>query len=99
MKINYLSFNISELEEIEDLLIQNEINQFQVIDRVLARSKSGTPRMDTSVWPGYNSVIIVQSSLDETEKLHKLVVDFNNNTINPDERIIFCSLSLDKYEE
>jgi len=91
MNMIYLTFNISELEEILALLDALDITQYQVFDMVCAHTTGGTPRMDTPVWPGYNAAIMIQVDTAMTALIIQKITDFNNQTSSPDERITLCS--------
>ncbi len=48
------------LERITTLLEANEVNDYQVADRIIAKNVKGAPRFDTPVWPGYNVSVTMQ---------------------------------------
>jgi hypothetical protein len=97
MKFFYCTCNISVTERITELLDANKISGYQVIDRVLAKPFRGNPRLDTSVWPGVNAVILIQTVSDEqSEKVHSLLAGFNSSSAeNENELITVCSWRTD----
>jgi hypothetical protein len=97
MNMIYLTVNVSELEEILALLDANNIRQYQVIEQVSARTTGATPRMNTAVWPGYNSIIMVQASDAETELLLSQIQSFNDQSHTAEERVILCSWKVDAF--
>lgn len=94
----YCTCNVSVLEDLKGLLDNNNIRDYQVIERVTAKNKTGVPRFDTPVWPGYNSSVIMQIS--EEDKIHKLIEairEFNRNVLHEDELVTVCTWKLEDY--
>jgi len=99
MKFIYCTCNVSVSERITALLEANQVHDYQLIDRVIAKNVIGDPRFDTAVWPGYNVTITMQFSNDEKAAL---VIDilrqFNSESaFNNDELLTVCSWTLDTY--
>lgn len=88
MKIIYIILNVSISDYFLEKLTETGLTDFQIIEKVSSRSSCGNPRMNTSVWPGYSSVFIIQS--DDDRKIRE-IFDFinthNNNRVNDDELI------------
>lgn len=59
------------LEAITDLLDEMKFVDYQVIEQVTAKSQFGVPRLNTAIWPGYNSSVLVQES--DSEKVTALI--------------------------
>jgi hypothetical protein len=59
------------LETLKLLLDETECADYQVIEQVTARSRWSEPRLNTAVWPGYNSSILVQEA--DPEKAQSLI--------------------------
>jgi len=97
MKMIYLTFNISELEDVLELLAKNKIEQFQVFDTVCANTIGSIPRMNTPVWPGYNAVITLQIDEAGANKFTSIIKHFNEQSENANERITLCSWQLDSF--
>lgn len=97
MKMIYLTFNISELEDVQKLLTENKIEQYQVFDTVCANTAGSIPRMNTPIWPGYNAVIMVQINEASADKLTGIIKYFNEQADNPNERITLCLWQLDSF--
>ncbi len=87
MKFIYITCNVSMLETVTSLLDEEEITDYQVMEQVTAKSSYSSPRLNTAVWPGYNSSVFIQesdknkvSSLIETiNRMNQSV--FNNNEL------------------
>lgn len=96
MKIIYLIVNISQLEIILETIKHLGLKDYQVSEQVLSSSSDADPRMNTSVWPGYSSGILIQC-YDEEQKqqLFKTIQKHNTECINHDERIKAFSWNAD----
>ena len=97
MKFIYCTCNVSVSERITALLEENDVHDYQLIDRVIARNVIGDPRFDTAVWPGYNVTITMQFSDDQkAEAVIGMLLRFNKEAaFNEDELLTVCSWSLD----
>jgi hypothetical protein len=99
MKFIYCTCNVSVSERITALLESNEVHDYQLTDRVIARNVIGDPRFDTPVWPGYNVTISMQfSNNDKATRIIDMLKTFNKETAaNNDELITVCSWDIDNY--
>jgi hypothetical protein len=99
MKFIFCTCNVSMLERVIGLLEANEVNDYQVTDKIITRSVKGAPRFDTAVWPGYNVNITMQIT-DNTKSatILNLLRNYNNdNGSNDDELLTVCSWEMDNY--
>ncbi len=98
MKMVYITCNVSVRDPLLKMLEENNIKDYQVIEQVPAKSVKGDPRLNTAVWPGYNSSILVQFSDDVRAKeiIQKIKV-FNQKAFNDNELVTLCSWTLDDY--
>jgi hypothetical protein len=87
------------LERVTNLLEANEVNDYQVADKIIAKSVKGSPRFDTAVWPGYNVTITMQITNNmKSEMILSILRNFNKeNTTNTDELLTVCSWEIDNY--
>lgn len=88
MKFIYITCNVSMLEAITDFLDETECLNYQVMEQVTAKSSFAEPRLNTAVWPGYNSSVIVQEA--DGAKIASVVEEINRiNTkaFNPGELV------------
>jgi len=98
MKIIYLVINVSILEIVLDKIKAMEITDYQIIEQVLSHESLVNPRMNTSVWPGYSSAIIIQSDQDEKiQSLFAEIKNFNSESVNDEERIRAFSWNTEMY--
>ncbi len=98
MKMIYISCDVTVVEELIELLESTKIENYQVIEKITAKSQNGVPRFNNAVWPGYNSAIFIQ--IDNEQKSLDLIVklrEFNKKIINQDELLTVCSWNLDEY--
>lgn len=99
MKFIYCTCNVSVSERITALLDENQVHDYQLIDRVIAQNVIGNPRLDTAVWPGYNVTITMQFSDDDKAAfVIGLLRKFNKESaFNNDELLTVCSWTMDNY--
>jgi len=98
MKMIYCTGNIEILEDFHETLEEQGVENYQIIDRVLAQSENSQPRFDTPVWPGYNFSVLIQVKDNERAKsLIKLINNFNTDASRDSELITYCSWSLEKF--
>ena len=78
MKIIYCTFNVSIREPLIQLLEENGVQEYQLIEEVLARPLKAMPRFNTPVWPGYNSALIMQFQEDqEAGNMLDIIKEYN----------------------
>ncbi len=88
MKIIYIILNVSNLETIISHLNRIGFTDYQFVEKIASVSSKGNPRLNTSVWPGYSSGIIIQTEDEEkTEILINTLRQHNANRFNDDEII------------
>lgn len=87
------------LERITNLLEANEVNDYQVADKIIAKSIKGDPRFDTAVWPGYNVAITMQIIDNwKAELILEILRNLNKeNAASSDELLTVCSWEMDNY--
>ncbi len=96
MKIIYLIVNVSQLDIILETIKQIGLKDYQVSEQVLSSSSDADPRMNTSVWPGYSSGVLIQCSDDEQKQhLFSEIQKHNTECINQDKRIKAFSWNAD----
>lgn len=87
MKSLYLICNVSVLNEIQKILEEMDLNNFQIYSEVTGKNPIGDARFNSSVWPGHNSAIICLCSEEESQILISKIKDFNCNAINENEKV------------
>jgi hypothetical protein len=86
MKIIYIVLNVSCLESFMQLLHAHLVKNFQIIEKAQSVAVLGQPRMDTSVWPGYSSCVVIQEQNNAVvEAVLSEVRKHNKNRLNDDE--------------
>ena len=98
MKLIYCTCNVSMLETLVEVIEEEKISEYQIIEQVLAKSRRSEPRLNTPVWPGYNSAAFMQ--VNDEEKVTHLVNHIkaiNSSAFNPAELITLCIWKLDDY--
>jgi hypothetical protein len=98
MNMVYITCNASVQEQIQEILDNTNIREYQIVDQVMSKTKVSTPRFNNPVWPGYNTVFFCL--INETEKvetLMKKLKEFNQNAFNNTELITVCTWPLQYY--
>jgi hypothetical protein len=87
------------MDQVISLLEANEVNSFQVANRIIAKSIKGAPRFDTPIWPGYNVSITIQITDDEkAATVVNLLKAFNKeNAGTDDELLTVCTWKMESY--
>ena len=98
MKIVYCTCNVSVLDallkQVDDLGVEN----YQVMEQVIARNARGDNRLNTPVWPGFNSTVIMQIADDaKVAELMSAIREFNKLAFNDNELVIAASWTVDDY--
>lgn len=100
MEFIYITCNVSMLEAITNLLDEEKFTDYQVIEQVTAKSNYSLPRLNTAVWPSYNSTIFIQES--DTEKVSVFIdkiKEMNQSAFNNGELIALFAWNINKYLE
>ncbi|MDY6862313.1 MAG: transcriptional regulator [Thermodesulfobacteriota bacterium] len=66
MKLLLIIYDAEYDEELTEHLNRSGIKAFSKLEKVLGKGKKSSPKMDSSVWPGFNSGIII--GVDEKEE-------------------------------
>ena len=97
MKMIYCTCNVSVIEGLQELLDKCHVQDYQIIDQVIARNEKGEPRFNTPIWPGYNSIALMQVS--EEEKVRRVIMairEYNRSVVTDDELITVCTWNLEE---
>jgi hypothetical protein len=76
-----ISCDISYLDDMVQHITMLGLSNYFIIDRVLGKFPQGEPRLDTAIWPGYNSMIISIVTEDEAEQLKTLILGINQESL------------------
>lgn len=87
------------MERLVNLLDTNHVTDYQINEKVIARGRTGSPRFDNPVWPGYNISITMQFDDDDSAAaVIDILRDFNKTiSSSRDELITVCSWKMDNY--
>ncbi len=98
MKFIYCTCNISMKNRVLKTLEARGVHDYQIVDEVAAKPLQGTPRLNTAVWPGYNTTIHMQFSDDnKAAAVMETLREFNKEAKTETELITACSLPMDDY--
>jgi len=98
MKMVRLVCNINVLREVIGVLQQNHVAEYEVVREVTGKGVKGDPRLNTPVWPGLNSTVMIPFRENEkADAVVRKIREFNRNGHNDNENIICCSWSMDEY--
>lgn len=75
MQFIYITCNVSKQEPLRLLLNDLGFSEYQVIEKLTARSQWGEPREDTAVWPGFNISVLIQEP--DPAKVDRLFVELS----------------------
>lgn len=95
MKMIYITANISVLPQIKEILEDIKVNSYQIVERAAAKPERGDRRMDTAVWPGYNSIVFVQVDQEKHQLLNQKLLAVNQQVANDNELIFWASWQLE----
>lgn len=96
MKHINIHCDVAQANEIIVIIEQCNISSYQVIDKVKVKNRLGDPRMNNSVWPGYNVLIMLQ--VRETNKFDLLkenIINYNKNVSNINQYITLEAWDID----
>lgn len=98
MKLIYCTCNVSILDALVKKVDEIGVDSYQIIEKVLAKNEKGDSRLDTAVWPGYNSAVIMQIQ-DETKAkaIMETIREFNKSAFNENELVIAGLLSTNDF--
>jgi len=95
MKMVCCACDISVLDELLRLIDESKALSYQVIDECTGKLPGCLPKMNNAVWPGHNSLILIQfSATDEANSLIESIQTCNRNETNVNEKITCFSLTL-----
>jgi hypothetical protein len=98
MKLIYCTCNVSVLEPLLGVIQEIGLENYQVVEQVTAKNRIGDDRLNTPVWPGYNSSVVMQITDDNVaESVMARIRQFNKNAFNTSELVIACMLNMDDY--
>jgi len=96
MKHVNIHCDVAQANEIIAILEQCNISSFQIIDKVRVKNRLGDPRMNNSIWPGYNVLIMLQiRDIDKFEFLLNNIQNYNKNVTNINQYITLEAWNID----
>ncbi|MDN5355655.1 MAG: hypothetical protein PWQ43_597 [Rikenellaceae bacterium] len=96
MKHVNIHCDVAQANEIISILEQCNISSFQIIDKVKVKNRLGDPRINNSVWPGYNVLIMLQiRDIDKFEFLLNNIQNYNKNVTNINQYITLEAWNID----
>ncbi|HBT20580.1 MAG TPA: transcriptional regulator [Peptococcaceae bacterium] len=69
MKLLFIIYDADLDNDVMEMLDLLGVNSFTKWDRVLGKGKNSEPKLDNSVWPGFNCALAVVISDDEQERI------------------------------
>ncbi len=64
-------------EEFERVLLENGIEGYTLIPKVLGRGGESDPVMDDDVWPGFSVLFMIFVEKEKVDKLRNILKDFS----------------------
>ncbi len=71
MKAVFIFYYIEYEEDVMRILAKTKIEAYSKWEKVLGKGKTSIPRLDTSVWPGFNGALFI--ALEDEQKLKNLL--------------------------
>ncbi|MCX7697464.1 MAG: hypothetical protein N2Z72_07210 [Bacteroidales bacterium] len=88
MKILYVACNVVARSEIEQILEKIGNVRYDLIPQVLFYSAKLNPRLDTSIWPGYNvSFLIFEADDEKIRQLIQEISSYNQQCAFEEEKV------------
>jgi len=97
MKMIYCTCNISVLDELIELVKAQNIDNYQVVEKITGQDLVGDPRLNTAVWPGFNSQVVSIVEAKKVPQLSRAIKAYNQRAINRNEIITFCSWEVEEF--
>lgn len=69
MKLLFITYDADLDDDVMEMLDSLGVNGFTKWDKVLGKGKNSEPKLDTSVWPGFNCAVAVVISDDDQERI------------------------------
>jgi len=80
MKAILIFYHVEYHEDLMTILEKTGIKAYSRLERVLGNGKTSNPRLDTFVWPGFNSALII--GIEEQEKREKFLEELKKYSDN-----------------
>lgn len=98
MKLIYCTCNVSVLEPLLKAIEEVGVESYQVVEQLTAKNRIGDDRLNTSVWPGYNSAIFMQiPDVQQANIIMDRIRLFNKNAFNSSELVVACMWTMDDF--
>ncbi|HOD53143.1 MAG TPA: hypothetical protein PKJ08_01320 [Candidatus Cloacimonadota bacterium] len=96
MKMMNLTCNISSVNQLIQMIEDEKITFYQIIEESIGLLPKGEPRLNTPVWPGLNSSIFLTCTEQQCQNLKKHIKSFNEKAYNDNELIFANSWNIDE---
>ena len=80
MKAILIFYHVEYHEDLMAILEKTSIKAYSRLERVLGNGRTSNPRLDTSVWPGFNSALMI--GIEEQEKREKFLRELKKYSDN-----------------
>jgi len=98
MKLIYCTCNVSVLGALVKRIDELGIESYQIIEQVLAKNSKGDSRLNTAVWPGYNSSIVMQiPNHSKATAVMEAIREFNKSAFNDNELVTAALLPMEDF--
>ncbi len=87
MKMIYITYNVSVTDEIQKILQELEVENYQIFENILAKTSGSVPRLNTPVWPGMNNSVLIQ--IQEPSDLQERIQQYNQTIRDDSEKIFY----------
>ena len=97
MKMIVCCCNISVINELRDILNDEKIDNYQIVDQVTGKCVRGLPRLNTAVWPGMNTLTLCYLEKSAADRLVEAVKRHNASFTSDDEAIMVAGWEIDTW--
>lgn len=88
MKPTCYTCNVSILDALAKKIDEVGVDNYQIVEQVLAKHAKVEDRLNTAVWPGYNSAIVMQiPNNTKAAEVMEAIREFNKLASNDNELV------------
>ncbi len=92
----YCTCDVSMLDSLLRALEAMKVEEYEVYDKVVAKSRKGDPRLNTPIWPGYNASVMVSLGDEQAGEVIRRIQQMNREVISENEWISVYSWEVER---
>jgi len=79
MKLAIIIHNIADTKAIDEVINKLDVKSFTRIEKATGKTMGCEPLLDTTVWPGYYSITIIEDVENQLEKIRPEIKQIKEN--------------------